>query len=132
MVKVKKKTHFFYRIEWFVLNEGRKITFNSENILKHFESKDTKEFRYRRNLLPTVIYSIDKLIFDDNLCWNFIFKSLIIKVVLWKQSNGSYFVKTFYVNDRLTKEYKNYLEEKENNYLLKEGNNENKNLNIKK
>ena len=117
--KVKKKTHFFHNIEWFAFNWDKKITFNSNNILKHFESKDTKEFRYRRNLLATVIYSIEKLDFDNNLCWNFIFKSLIIKVVIWKQSNWSYFVKTFYVNDKLTREYKKYLEENKNSYLLK-------------
>ena len=111
VVKVKKKNHFLHKIEWFILNWDKKILFNSENILKHFKSKNTKEFNYRKNLLWTVFYSIDKLIFNKNNYWNFIFKNILIKVVLWKQNNWYYFVKTYYIDDRLTKQYKKYLEE---------------------
>ncbi len=105
-IKVKKKTHFLNKIEWLIINDSKKILFNSENILKHFKSKNTKEFHYRKNLLWTIFYNLNNLKFNNNVGY-FIFKNMFIKVVLWQQSNWNYFVKTYYVDDKLTNLYNN-------------------------
>ena len=112
--KVKKKTHFLEKIDWFVLNKEKKVLFNSNNLLKHFKSKNLKEFHYRKNILWTVFYNIDKIIFDKNNYGHFIFKNIVIKVVLWEQNNWNYFVKTYYVDDKTTILYKEYLIQSKN------------------
>ncbi|MDD2870594.1 MAG: class I tRNA ligase family protein [Candidatus Gracilibacteria bacterium] len=102
--KVKKKTHFINKLEGYVVNGGKKILFNSENILSHFKSKSNKEYHYRKNLLGTVFYSIDKINFIENKGY-IIFKNFVIKIVIGEQSNGNNYIKTFYVDDKLTKLY---------------------------
>lgn len=108
--KVKKKTHFFNKIEGLVVNKGEKINFNSKNILKHFKTKNTKEFHYRKNLLWTICFYLEFIDFKNNV-WHIIFKKQIIKIVLWEQKNGNYFVKTYYQDDNFTKLYRSYLQE---------------------
>ncbi len=107
-IKVKKKTHFIKKIDATIINWDKKIIFNSANILKHFRSKSTKEFNYRKNILWTIFYNIDKIKFNSENIWNIIFKNNVIKVVLWKQNNWNYYVKTFYQNDKLTNSLKEY------------------------
>lgn len=112
--KVKKKIKFYWNIEWTFTFKDKIINFNSKNIFKHFSSKNLKEFRYRRSLLATVFDQIDEFFFDKNNVWYFIFKNFVIKVVLWEQSNWNFFVKTYYVDDKKTKNYKNFLESEKN------------------
>lgn len=93
-----------------LLFEKKIRIFNSENIFKHFKDKHFKEFINRRNLFYITFSNFDKLYFDSEYIWFFIYKKLLIKVVLWKQSNWNYFVKTYFKDDRMTLDYKNYLE----------------------
>jgi len=87
MLKVNKKFEFFGKIEGLIKISDKEIIFNSENIYKHFRWKSFREFIYRKKLLWTVFSNIDKLYFESEFIWYFIYKKLVIKVVLWRQSN---------------------------------------------
>lgn len=107
LIKVNKKIYFSGIIEWQLLTEEKKkISFRSENILHHFRWKSKKEFIKRAQLLGTVFSVIDRLSFDDSNFGYFLYKKLVIKVILWQQENGNYFVKSYYVAGKLTEEYR--------------------------
>jgi len=118
IIKIKSKVKFKGKLDinWVVENKIGNISFNTKNILKHFKTKHFKEFIRRKNLLATVFSVIWKIDFDENLIWYFSFKSLIVKVVLWKQNNGNYFVKTYYVDEKKTEKYRELLNKNDNSY----------------
>jgi len=45
--------------------------------------------------------------FHENI-GHLLFKDSVIRIILGEQSNGNHFVKTYYIDDRLTKEYREY------------------------
>jgi leucyl-tRNA synthetase len=112
--KVKLKLNFKWKIEikWIVETDFWNINFNSENILKHFNTKHKKELFFRKYLLANVFYAINHIKFDKDNFGYFLYKNTIVKIVLWEQSNWNYFVKSYYKHDKLTELYKEYLNEK--------------------
>ena len=114
MSKVKKKIKFSWKIEWVIEVWDKKINFNSVNILSHFRWKHYKEFINRKNLLATVFTQLENIEFDEYNIWYFLFKKKAIKIVLWKQSNWNYFVKSYYTYDKFTEKYKRYLDVNKN------------------
>ncbi len=110
IIKVKQKINFSWKlyINWITKTNFGNIRFNSEDIIKHFSKKHKRELYYRKYLLATIFLTIQKIKFDNSLFGYFAYKSLVIKVVLWKQSNWTYYVKTYYKHDKLTRLYKKY------------------------
>ena len=84
------------------------IIFNWKNIFKHFSSKNNKEIR-KRSKFANIIYSnLENIYFIEHNVWILIYKNFVLKIILWEQSNWNYFVKTYYIDDKLTELYKYY------------------------
>ena len=64
-----------------ILQSDKKIILNSENIFKHFLSKNTKEFHYRKSLLGVIYQTLPEMKFSSNSGYC-IFKNFVIKVIL--------------------------------------------------
>ncbi|MDQ7023322.1 MAG: class I tRNA ligase family protein [Candidatus Gracilibacteria bacterium] len=89
---------------------NKEIIFNGKNINKHFNGKNNKDVRTRKKLANTVVGNLDKLYFINDEIGYLRFNNLIIKISLGKQSNGTFFVKSYYIDNKLTKQYKIFSE----------------------
>ncbi len=111
--KVKKKNK---KIKLSSINILKKVNLwnikiNWEYLYKHFQKKQRKEFLLRTSLFTTINKYIEDIHFKDNI-WYIVINNFIIKIILWNDNNWL-FLKTYYISDKLTKQYKDFLKQQQ-------------------
>ena len=103
--KKKNKKLQFSQIKKVVETDGRKIVFDGETIIYHFNHKSSQERRARMFWGRTIIAALDKLYFESDKVGYFLSKNRVIRVVLSRVDAENFVVKTFYESQRLSKAY---------------------------
>ncbi len=94
-------------------NDIWNIDINWNFLYNHFIKKSKKEALLRISLFQTIIKSIENISFTNNI-WYIIVNNFIIKIILWTNEKWLY-LKTYYISNKFTKLYQEYLQELEKN-----------------
>ena len=76
--------------------KGGEILFCGQKLFRHFSKKQKSEFWVRQRFAQTVFLALPKIHFNKNLVGHFRTQNRILRVVLEKNKEGNFAVKTFY------------------------------------